>query len=116
MAAPVPESLACACSRPDRPADPPPCAPRRRAPLPPWSRPRTAFLVICWPWPIEARVRAQGKPLRVGVGRRPATNIGHALSRGLPLELDVALLCNRGLLDGNHLALHVGELGGGLFV
>jgi hypothetical protein len=32
------------------------------------------------------------------------------------LELDIALFRNGGLFDGNHLALHVGELGGRLFV
>ncbi len=38
------------------------------------------------------------------------------LSWRLALKLDVTLLGNRGLLDGNHLALHVGQLGCCLFV
>jgi len=34
----------------------------------------------------------------------------------LPLKLNVALLCDRRLLDGNHLPLHLGQLGCGLLV
>jgi hypothetical protein len=32
------------------------------------------------------------------------------------LELDAAFLCDRRLLNGNHLSLHLGQLGRGLLV
>jgi len=32
------------------------------------------------------------------------------------LELDAAFLCDRGLLNGNHLPLHLGQFGRGLLV
>ena len=35
---------------------------------------------------------------------------------GLPLKLDVAFLCDRRLLDGDHLPLHLGELSCGLLI
>ncbi|WP_456673215.1 hypothetical protein [Bradyrhizobium sp. RDM12] len=38
------------------------------------------------------------------------------VATGPALELDVALLGDRGLLNGDHLPLHLSELGGGLLV
>jgi len=35
---------------------------------------------------------------------------------GGALELDAAFLCDRRLLNGNHLSLHLRQLGGGLLV